>query len=126
LRLEDLAEEAWLVGSTSACPDGAILLRACERAGFEPRVGFHSDDYLAIQGFVAAGMGVSFIPDLALVSVRDDVVIRDVTPRAPVRRIVAAALAGGYRSPATEAMLAILVEVGREFQGDRRELRLAV
>jgi len=71
-------------------------------------------------------MGVSFIPDLALTSVRDDVVIRSLAPRAPVRRIVAATLAGGYRSAATAAMLDILVEIGREFEGDRRELAVAV
>jgi DNA-binding transcriptional LysR family regulator len=126
LRLEDLLEEAWLLGTTGTCPDASIFLRACERAGFEPRIAFNSDDYLAIQGFVAAGMGVSFIPDLALVTVRDDVVIRELTPRAPGRRIVAGVLAGGYRSPATVAMLDTLTEVGQDFRADRRELALAV
>ncbi|MEA2295381.1 MAG: hypothetical protein QOE86_3020 [Solirubrobacteraceae bacterium] len=126
LRLEDLAEDAWLLGTTGHCPDASILLRACAAAGFEPRIAFNSDDYLAIQGFVAAGMGVSLIPDLALVTVRDDVVIREITPRPAVRRIVAATLAGGYRSPAGAAMLEILIEVGAEFQTGRRELALAV
>src|SRR5918998_88886 len=116
LRLEDLLQEAWLLGTTGTCPDASIFLRACERAGFEPRIAFNSDDYLAIQGFVAAGMGVSFIPDLALVTVRDDVVIRELTPRAPERRIVAGVLAGGYRSPATVAMLETLTEVGQGFR----------
>src|SRR4051812_19062529 len=125
LRLEDLADEAWLLGTTGTCPDASMFLRSCERAGLEPRIAFHSDDYLAIQGFVAAGMGVSFIPDLALVTVRDDVVIRELSPRAPARRIVAASLAGGYRSPATVAMLDILGDVGGGFQTDRRELALS-
>jgi hypothetical protein len=58
--------------------------------------------------------------------VRDDVVIRQIAPRAPVRHIVAGTLAGGYRSPAIVAMLEVLTEVGREFAGDRRELALAV
>lgn len=126
LRLEDLRDESWLLGTTGSCPDASIFLRACERAGFEPTIGFNSDDYAAIQGFVAAGIGVSLIPDLALTSVRDDVIIRSLTPRAPVRRIMGATLAGGYRSPATTAMLDILVEVGREYMGDRRELAVAV
>jgi molybdate transport repressor ModE-like protein len=126
LRLEDLRDEAWLLGTTGTCPDASIFLRACERAGFEPRIAFHSDDYQANQGFVAAGMGVSFIPDLALVTVRDDVVIRELAPRAPSRRIVAGTLVGGYRSPATQAMLDILAEVGEEFSSGRRELALAV
>jgi DNA-binding transcriptional LysR family regulator len=126
LRIEDLIGDSWVLGTTGTCPDAAIFLRACERAGFEPRIAFNSDDYLAIQGFVAAGMGVSFIPDLALVTVRDDVVIRELTPRAPERRIVAGVLAGGYRSPATVAMLDTLTEVGQGFRADRRELALAV
>lgn len=126
LRLEDLADESWMLGTGGSCPDASIFLRACERAGFEPTIGFNSDDYPAIQGFVAAGMGVSLIPDLALTSVREDVVIRSITPRPPVRLIVAATLAGGYRSAAATAMLEILVEIGHEFEGERRELAVAV
>ena len=126
LRLEDLREESWLLAVGGGCPDGQIFLRAFERAGYEPRVAFNSDDYAAIQGFVAAGIGVSLIPDLALTSVREDVIIRSLTPRAPVRRIFATTLAGGYRSAAAEAMLDILVAVGREYMGDRRQLAVAV
>ena len=50
----------------ATCPDARILMRACQSAGFEPRIVFQLDDYPAIQGFVAAGVGVSLIPDLAL------------------------------------------------------------
>jgi DNA-binding transcriptional LysR family regulator len=125
LKLAELATEDWMLGSTGTCPDTSIFLRACQTAGFEPRIAFHSDDYFAIQGFVAAGMGISFIPDLALVTVRDDVVIRSLGPRAPARRILAATAADSYRSPAKLAMLDILVEVGAEFAGSRRMLALA-
>jgi len=125
LRLKDLAEESWIMGVTGTCPDGLILQRACQNAGFEPKTAFQSDDYVAIQGFVAAGVGVCFIPDLALVAVRDDVVIREREGRAPVRHILAATLAGGYRSPAAEAMLEILAEVGAEFQATNQSLALA-
>ena len=125
LDLGDLAEEPWMLGSTSTCPDTAVFLRACQAAGFEPRMAFQSIDYLAIQGFVAAGVGVSFIPDLALVTVRDDIVIRSLGPTPPIRRIMAATLEGSYCAPARQAMLDILAEVGREFAGGRRELALA-
>jgi DNA-binding transcriptional LysR family regulator len=125
LRLDALAGEAWMLGASATCPDASIFLRSCQRAGFEPTVAFHTDDYFAIQGFVAAGMGVSFIPDLALVSVRDDIVIRSLGPGAPVRRILAATLAESFCSPARQAMLETLVEVGAEFAGGRRTLALA-
>lgn len=127
MRLEELRDESWIVGSaTSTCPDAMILLRGCQSAGFEPRIVFNSDDYLAIQGFVAAGMGVSLIPDLALLAVRDDVVVRALRTRPPVRHILAGTLAGGYCSPAKHAMLEILCEVGREFEAKRQTLALAV
>jgi DNA-binding transcriptional LysR family regulator len=127
VRMEDLSEESWIVGSaTSTCPDSVILLRACQSAGFEPRITFNSDDYLAIQGFVAAGMGVSLIPDLALLALRDDVVVRSLQGRPPVRHVLAATLAGGFCSPAKEAMLGILGEVGEEFEAKRQVLAVAV
>jgi DNA-binding transcriptional LysR family regulator len=126
VRLQDLATESWISGSTGTCPDTAITLRACQTAGFEPRIVFHSDDYLAIQGFVAAGVGVSLIPDLALLAVRDDVVVREIdTERPLVREIGAVTLTDAWRSPAVDAMLAVLVEVGREFAGRRQALALA-
>ena len=125
IRLEELRDDAWLAGSSRGCADTMIFLRACNAAGFEPRIAFHSDDYLAIQGIVAAGVGVSLIPDLALLAVRDDVVIRALKSRPPVRRIQAATLRDSYRSPAIEAMLGTLAEVGEEFAAQRRELALA-
>jgi len=125
LRLKDLADEAWIMGVTGTCPDGLILQRACQGAGFEPRLAFQSDDYVAIQGFVAAGVGVCLIPDLALVAVREDVVIRCLEGRAPVRHVLAATLAGGYLSPAAAAMLEILREVGAEWAAQQGSLAQA-
>jgi DNA-binding transcriptional LysR family regulator len=124
LRLLDLADAHWILGSTGSCPDTSIFLRECERAGFEPNIVFHSDDYFAIQGFVAAGMGVSFIPDLALVALREDITIRSIGARPPARRIMAATLQDSWASPAKSAMLEHLVAVGEEFSGRHKELAL--
>jgi len=126
VRLEDLREESWMLGTTGSCPDASIFLRAAETAGFEPRIAFQSDDYPAIQGFVAAGMGISVIPDLALSTVREDVVIRRLAPRAPVRRISAGILRGAYRSPQVEAMLEVLTEAASTLESARGELAVAV
>jgi DNA-binding transcriptional LysR family regulator len=124
VRLEDLAGDSWILGSTGRCPDSVVFLRACQTAGFDCRIAFHSDDYLAIQGFVAAGVGLALIPDLGLITVRDDVVIRSLSGQVPYRRISAAMLTDGYRSPAALAMLDILAEVGSEFEAGRRSLAL--
>src|SRR3954453_2234565 len=125
LKLEELADESWILGTTGSCTDASIFLHSCQLAGFEPHVTFNSDDYFAIQGFVAAGVGASFIPDLALITVRDDIVVRSLGPRPPVRIIWAAALKDSYASPARQAMIHILAEVGGEFAANRRALALA-
>ena len=124
-KLEELADENWILGTTGSCPDASIFLRSCQVAGFEPRIAFNSDDYFAMQGFVAAGVGASFIPDLALMSVREDIVVRSLGPRPPIRQIMAATLKDSFLSPAKQAMLDVLVEVGEEFAGKHRGLALA-
>lgn len=125
LRLADLADEPWILGSTGTCPDTSIFLRECAKAGFEPRMAFHTDDYTAIQGFVAAGVGVSFMPDLALTGVRDDIVVRSLGRIPPVRRIHAATLEGSFLSPAKAAMLDLLEGVGARYAKGRSRLALA-
>jgi DNA-binding transcriptional LysR family regulator len=121
IRLEQLADESW---SQADCAGlcGKMHIAACEAAGFEPRVGFQSDDYNVVQGLVAAGVAISLLPELALSNLRDDIVIRSLGKRAPVRHVAAATLAGSFRSPATEAMLAILAEATREYVAQRRDL----
>jgi DNA-binding transcriptional LysR family regulator len=88
IALPDLVHEDWmLVGLQGTCADSNVVLRACQQAGFEPRVAYTSDDYFAILGLVASGMGVALVPGLALVSTREDVAIRPLRGRPPYRRI---------------------------------------
>ena len=115
LRLEELAEESWIQNDTTG-PCGRLHLAVCEAAGFEPRIAFESDDFNVVQGLVAAGVGVSLLPALALTNLREDIVVRSLGKRAPLRRVAAATPAGRYRSPATEAMLGILAEVASGFR----------
>ena len=83
--LADLRDEDWmLVGLSGTCADSNIVLRACRDAGFQPRIAYVSDDYFAIQGLVASGMGVALVPGLALASLREDVAVRPVRGRPPV------------------------------------------
>ncbi|WP_314245031.1 LysR family transcriptional regulator [Streptomyces sp. DSM 40907] len=42
------------------------LLSACGKRGFTPAIAFETDDYVAAQALVAAGLGVSTLPGLAL------------------------------------------------------------
>jgi molybdate transport repressor ModE-like protein len=122
--LAELSDERWLCGSRpSSC--GEVVIRACRDAGFEPKVGFESDDYHVMQGFISAGLGFTLLPDLALPTLRDDLVVRATDPPAPQRRVWAATRAEGARSPATEEMVTILAGVGEAFALRSRErLRL--
>jgi DNA-binding transcriptional LysR family regulator len=110
LSLKAFAEDPWMLATARTCPDARLFLRACHGAGFEPRIAFQYDDYAAILGFVAAGVGVALIPDMVARGVRRDVVIRTLEPPPPARPILAA-LPAGYRSPAAAAMLTVLREV---------------
>jgi DNA-binding transcriptional LysR family regulator len=122
--LAELADEEWLCGSRpSTC--GEVIFAACRSAGFEPRIGFESDDYHVMQGFIAAGLGFTLLPDLALQTLRSDLVVRPTDPPAPQRRVWAATRAEGARSPATDEMLAVLVEVGAAIEKRSTELRIA-
>ncbi|HTZ65760.1 MAG TPA: LysR family transcriptional regulator [Solirubrobacteraceae bacterium] len=115
LRLEDLAGEAWVQTSRSS-PCARHVVRCCHAAGFEPNVTFESDDYLTVQGLVAAGVGVALIPRMALSVVRDDIVIRAPAPASPVRQVLAATPPGARLIPAAPAMLAILEESARALE----------
>ena len=125
VRLADLAGEAWIAGQPD-CECNRLLSHACAVAGYEPRIAFETDDYTAMQGFVAAGVGVSLMAELGLTTVRDDIVIRDLGRETPVRQIFAATLSEGYRSPATQAMVEILREVASRYESKRSRLSLVV
>lgn len=117
--LAELGDEDWLSG---ACPSscGEVVKASCRAAGFEPHIAYESDDYHVLQGFVAAGLGVTLLPDLALPTLRADVVVRPIEPSAPQRRVWAATRQ--TRSAATQAMRDVLSEVGERFARQHAQL----
>jgi DNA-binding transcriptional LysR family regulator len=123
LRLSDLADDPWIAGTTD-CECNRLINRACTIAGFEPRIAFQTDDYTAMQGFVAAGVGVSMIAELGLTSIRDDIVVRSLGRETPVREVFAMTPADAHRTPATAAMLEILQGVASKYENRRPQLQL--
>jgi molybdate transport repressor ModE-like protein len=120
LSLSDLSAEPWVVSSgASGCR--RIAERVCRDAGFEPNMAFETDETLAAQALVAAGVGVTMLPRLALTTIHPGVVARRLTDP-PARRVWAARLAGAYASPASDAMLQTLQDVAEEFREARLEL----
>jgi len=117
VRIEDLAEEDWLCGALpSSCKDQVLGL--CRQAGFEPKISFQSEDYEVIKGFVAGGLGVSIIPELA--GDHPDIELRPVRGKKPVRRVWAVTRESEVRSPAADQMLGILRDVCRAYRGERK------
>jgi DNA-binding transcriptional LysR family regulator len=121
VRVKDLAGDDWLCGAQpSSCR--FQLLEICRKAGFEPRISFQSDDYEVIKGFVAAGLGISVLPELA--GGHPGIELREIVPVAPVRRVWAVTRASESRSPAAEKLLGVLRSVCRSY-GEKQHLRPA-
>jgi molybdate transport repressor ModE-like protein len=118
LNLADLAQERWMLGTTTACPDAGRFIRACHGAGFTPQIAFHNDDYTAILGFVAAGVGVAPVPEMVLRHGPRQVAVRPLDSHVLTRPIVAS-FPTGYRSGPAKAMLEILVAVSRRWVAKR-------
>ncbi|GII61489.1 LysR family transcriptional regulator [Sphaerisporangium krabiense] len=85
------------------------LLDLCAAAGFEPAVAFTTDDYVAVQAMVAAGLGVTVLPALALSAHRHPGVRVTALPGAS-RRVFAATYGEPPDPPATTALLEALRE----------------
>lgn len=122
LALEDLREEPWMLGTPGTCPDYQTFHDACAAAGFEPKIAFENDDYTAIQGLVAAGVGVALIPDMAAVNVREDVVLCRLGANGPTRRVFALTVPGADQVPAVASMLDALTQVSDAWAARRRHL----
>jgi DNA-binding transcriptional LysR family regulator len=121
VRIEDLAEEDWLCGALpSSCR--SQVLQLCRDAGFEPKISFQSEDYEVIKGFVAGGLGVTVLPELAGGHRRIE--LRDVRGTKPIRRVFAVTRETASRPPAAAEMVGILREVCATYR-EREGLRAA-
>jgi DNA-binding transcriptional LysR family regulator len=125
LELADLAQERWMLGTTTACPDASRIIKSCHAAGFDPQIAFHNDDYTAILGFVAADVGVAPIPEMVARNAPQGVIVRPLASGVLTRPIIASFPAGYRPRPAT-AMLDVLRDVAAEWTAARpSELRAA-
>jgi DNA-binding transcriptional LysR family regulator len=99
-----LAEHAgapWIAGCERC---RGHLLEMCEAAGFTPHLAYTTDDMVVMQSLVAAGMGVTTIPGLALRAHRHPAITATRLPVRP-RRIYAATYGEPPDPPATTALL---------------------
>ncbi|MGW6024377.1 LysR family transcriptional regulator [Streptomyces sp. NPDC055099] len=104
LEMTDLADEPW-VASESPGPCLDPILDACGSAGFSPDFVVESGDYATAQGFIAAGLGVSLVPELGLDTPHSGVVVREVRNPVPLRSIHAAVRGPAPDRPAVGGLL---------------------
>lgn len=90
VRLSSLASEPWIIGAPD--PSSSIIVSACQEAGFTPQISYETDDPLAIQSLVAAGLGVTLTTPWLRTALRSDVKLVPLTPKPP-RRVVQAIIA---------------------------------
>jgi DNA-binding transcriptional LysR family regulator len=112
LALHQLAREPWVAGSTESAWF-RMTRHACRAAGFDPAVALASDDYMAVQGFVAAGLGVALVPGLAATHPLPGVEVRQLSAGAPSRRIWAVHPYGSHPPTAVTIMTGVLTAVTR-------------
>jgi DNA-binding transcriptional LysR family regulator len=104
--LSAYAASRWIAGCERC---RSYLVRQCEAAGFTPRVSFTTDDYLAVQALVAAGLGVTTLPELCLRAARHPGIVTAALPGA--RRHVFAMTYG--EPPESKSTVRLIDMLGR-------------
>ena len=105
-KLAALHDATWIAGCERC---RSHLLSLCAEEGFEPRIRYTSDDMVVMQVLVAAGLGVTTIPGLALRAHRVEGTVASELPGSP-RHVYAATYGDPPDPPATAALLAALTE----------------
>jgi DNA-binding transcriptional LysR family regulator len=105
-KLAALRDATWIAGCARC---RSHLLSLCADEGFEPRIAYISDDMVVMQALVAARLGVTTIPGLALRVHRAEGTVASELPGSQ-RHVYAATYGEPPDPPATTALLAALAE----------------
>jgi DNA-binding transcriptional LysR family regulator len=97
-------DSPWIMASPGTlCHTMAV--RACQAAGFTPRIRHHADDFVTVLALVAAGQGVALVPQLGAIGPPSDVVLTEL----PARRRTRIAYRNGTRHhPPVSACIAAI------------------
>jgi DNA-binding transcriptional LysR family regulator len=97
-------KEPWIVGAPGTLCH-IMAVRACQAAGFTPRIRHHADDFAAVLALVATGQGVALVPELGAGGPPPEVTL---TPLQTRRRTRIAFRRGTARHPAVTAFAAAM------------------
>jgi DNA-binding transcriptional LysR family regulator len=102
--LADYAECRW-IGGCERCR--SYLVWQCELAGFSPKIAFTTDDFVAVQALVAAGLGITTLPGLALRAARHPGIQATPLPGSH-RQVLAVTYGEAPEQPAVARLLDVL------------------
>ena len=111
LRLRELADEPWIDNDFSRGACRQVVIDACASVGFSP--GFHVEthDYPTAISFVAAGVGITVVPELGLgAALAPGLVAVPVVEPTPVRRISVRVRESLRENPAARRIVELLKE----------------
>ncbi|GAA3082121.1 LysR family transcriptional regulator [Streptomyces olivoverticillatus] len=89
LDIAELADEPWVLGCHKT---QAYLSRYAERAGFAPEIRGTTTDYFFARSLVAAGVGISLVPSIALAPELPGLRAVPINPPTPTRHVGVAVL----------------------------------
>jgi len=109
--LEEFRDAPWIAGSPDTLCH-TMVIRACQALGFTPRIRHHADDFATVLALVAAGQGVSLIPQLGVEGTPSGVRL---TPVAARRRTSIACRKGTSHHPAVSAFATVIRMQSQQF-----------
>lgn len=107
VHLADLRDRTWIDGAHPDCLGPLTALH--DALGGPPRTGYHCDDWNGKQALVAAGVGITLYPSLALPSTHPGITLCRPVPALPPRPLYAAVPTAPFRLPATTHFLQTLL-----------------
>jgi DNA-binding transcriptional LysR family regulator len=109
VRVAQLLDEPWITTTGDGDAEHILLLRAFADTGHEPQFAIRADDFHVKQKLVAAGLGVSLLPRIALGQLIDGVVAVPVNDARFARRIDV-----GWRLNRAGAVVGLVTELRAE------------
>lgn len=105
--LADLSGQPWIAPHSDTALR-TVVERACQAAGFEPRLDHTSDDWTVIMSLVQAGLGVSMMPRLVAEPLASEVRLCEVSGLRLSRTVSVALRTGSAGDPRIAALTSAL------------------
>lgn len=115
--LRELADDAWIDNDVARGPCREGLLRACTAAGFTPNFRVETHDYGTAMRFVAAGVGLTVVPALAVIDLPAGVRTVAIAEPTPRRALALRRHHRARQNPVAQRVINLLYEQVRRTHG---------